>query len=239
MADIQKPQQFLARLEDFRQLNEKFIHLSFELVEPHRISFQAGQYVSVKVDEQGTRRSYSIVSRPDIEHGFELLVDISPDGIGSQFLQNLELGDEVNALAPLGQFVVPQDGGETALIFVATGSGIAPLYSMLLDQLQVKQDSRPMVLYWGMRYAKHLFWMDELQELAESFDNFSFYPVLSKPSPEWELSKGHVTDLVKVHDLPEGAGYYLCGNAAMIEDVKQVLQEKQVAPERIHHEKFY
>lgn len=238
---MQPPQRYLAKLEDKTVHNDKFVQYKFECTQPHRMEFVAGQYVSIKVAENGTRRSYSISSSPGIQHGFETLVDIEPAGIGCQFLGNLKFGDEIELLAPLGQFVIDTQLGEEEVVLVATGSGISPFMSMVQDLLQEKQDTRPITLYWGMRYAEHLFWQDEFRLLAENFANFKFHPVLSKAPEEWPLCRGRVTDCLSVHQLSQStkAGYYLCGSAPMIADVSQVLAGRGVQPEYIHHEKFY
>jgi ferredoxin-NADP reductase len=233
-----KPQEFTAKLEEKVVHNDKFIQLSFELVEPFQMQFAAGQYVSVKVAADGTRRSYSICSRPDIDHGFELLVELIPNGVGSQFFDQLEYGETVSLLAPLGRFnIEPQPVDE--LVFVATGSGVTPFRSMILDQLQLQQDSRPMTLFWGLRHVDYLFWQDEFMELAENFANFTFHPVISQPVPDWLLCRGRVTDCLSVHQLPENAAYYLCGSSQMIDDVSQLLIKKEVAQDNIHFEKFF
>ena len=233
------PQQFTAKLEERIQLNEKFMIVTFELVEPNTIEFKAGQYISIQVDEAGTRRSYSIASRPDVTHGFELAIDVSPGGVGVQFLQSIALGTEVSILGPMGAFVIEDDPTEEAIVLVGTGSGIAPLRSMILDLLQVKQEKRPITLHWGLRYVDSLFWENELQDLVESFPNFHFHPVISKAVDGWTLCRGRVTDCLSMHQLPANAGYYLCGGKPMIEGVAALLSEKGVAVEHIHHEKFF
>lgn len=233
------PQQFKARIEDRVVHNDKFMTVSFELIEPNRMPFQAGQYVSIKVDEAGTRRSYSIASRPDIDHGFELAIDVTPGGVGTTFLQNSPIGTEVSVLGPMGAFVIEDDPTEKAIVLVATGSGIAPLRSMLLDLLQVKGDTRPIRLHWGIRYVESLFWENDFQDLVEAYPNFSFDPVISRASEGWTLCRGRVTDCLAHHELPPEAGYYLCGGKPMIESVSQLLAERGVGPEHIHHEKFF
>lgn len=233
------PQQFTARIEDRVVHNYKFISVSFELLEPNLMEFQAGQYVSIKVDDAGTRRSYSIASRPDISHGFELAVDITPGGVGSLFLKDVPIGTEVEVLGPMGAFVVEDMPTEKALVFVGTGSGIAPLRSMIFDQLQVKGDTRPMKLHWGLRFVDSLFWEDEFQDLVESFSNFSFDPVISRAVEGWPLCRGRVTDCLEMHEPLAEAGYYLCGGKPMIESVTELLTNKGVAAEHIHHEKFF
>lgn len=233
------PQRAQARLIERIDHNDKFIQLKFEYVEPPVVLFQAGQYVSLQVSEHGDRRSYSICSSPEADHGFELLIDVSPNGLGSQYLHNLALGQTVNVLVPLGVFTVPDAPEEKNLIFIGTGSGIAPFRSMIMDQLQNKHDQRPMTLYWGLRHVAQMFWQDEFTELSQNFPNFHFHPVISQPEADWPLCRGRVTDCLSVHEFVPEAGFYLCGNAPMLRDVLAFLGQKQIPEARIHHEKFY
>jgi benzoate/toluate 1,2-dioxygenase reductase component len=258
------PQQFTAKLEEKITYNDKFTQFQFELVQPHTMEFAAGQYVSIKVDDKGSRRSYSICSSPAVAHGFELLIDMTPQGIGSQYLKGLKFGDEIEFLGPMGMFTIaePSAGGAAAseqpvavanpvptqtaqqpaeeqIVLVATGSGITPFRSMVLDLLQVKHDPRPITLHWGVRHSENLIWLDEWQQLENAFANFKFHPVISKPLSAWPLCRGRVTDCLKTHDLPENAGYYLCGGQAMIQDVVPLLEGRGVTAAQIHHEKFF
>ncbi|HEX9817939.1 MAG TPA: FAD-binding oxidoreductase [Patescibacteria group bacterium] len=236
---IQAPQQYKARLADKTIYNSKFERYTFELREPNQLEFAAGQYASFLVSEQGHRRSWSICSSPEVDHGFEILIDPAPMGIGTQFLHKLKLGDEANLLAPMGRFIVEPTDPKQALAFVATGVGITPFRSMLLDLLQTKKDPRPMTLYWGLRHVEEMIWQDEFQELSENFPNFQFHPVISRATQEWPLCRGRVTDCLNTHQLPANAGYYLCGSDQMIVDVTNLLLAKNVPPERIYREKFY
>ena len=236
--EFNPPKPFIARFEDKIVHNQKYVEYHFELVEPHRMEFKAGQYVSVKVSQIGERRSYSVCSSSAIDHGFQCLLDISPGGIGTKFLESLQFGQSVEGLGPMGRFVI-SDQPESAIVLVGTGSGIAPLKSMILELVEKNRDQRPITLYWGMRYAADLFWLDEFQDIVEANENFFFYPVVSKPEPEWNLSTGHVTDLLSIHTFPADAGYYLCGSKQIIEAIQQFLLAKSIAPEYIHHEKFF
>lgn len=236
---MNKPQQYSVKLSDKKIYNSKFEEYTFELVEPNVLEFEAGQYVSFLVDDQGHRRNWSIASSPAVTHGFKLVIDPAPMGIGTKFIQGLKLGDEAQCLAPMGQFMIDDTGTEEAMVFVATGVGIAPFHSMIADLLQVKKDTRPIVLHWGLRHAEDMAWQDDFQSLADEFSNFKFHPVLSQATQEWSLCRGRVTDCLSVHDLLENAGYYLCGNDQMIQDVKQLLESRGVSTEQIHYEKFY
>lgn len=233
------PQPCKAKLADKIVHNDKFTQYFFELTEPAQKEFLAGQYVSLKVSERGDRRSYSICSSPDTPHAFELLVDVTPNGLGTNYLANLQFGQEVEVLMPLGMFTIPENSNETSIALVATGSGVAPFMGMIKDQLQHRHDTRSITLYWGMREVNQLFWQDKFQELAEAFPNFHFHPVISQPIEGWPLCAGRVTDCLTTHEFDQGAGYYLCGNAPMLKDILAFLASKNIPQDHIHHEKFH
>jgi ferredoxin-NADP reductase len=235
-------QKCIAALSDRQQLTEKFQHLYFEMKEPNVLAFEAGQYVSIGFPDSPLRRSYSIASSPVNTHGFELLIDTTPQGIGTKYLTGLAPGAEISCLAPMGVFVLAKDeqaAKEKSLVFVATGSGVAPLRSMILWLLQTQNDQRQIWLYWGLRYEQDMFWEDEFQEMSQLFPNFHFHITLSRAGQEWPLCRGRVTDCLSIHQLPPDAGYYLCGNKPMIEEVSALLAQKGIPKEFVHHEKFY
>lgn len=234
------PQLLTARLADKFVHNEKFTQFQFELMSPNQFEFTAGQYVSIAVSDLGYRRSYSMVSTPDNNHGFELLVDMKIDGVGTNYLRDLKFGQEIKALGPMGNFVVKSPEDKTIpLVFIATGSGIAPFRSMLYDQLQKHGLERPMTIYWGLRHESEMCWAEDLKDMVARFPNVTFHPVISQALPEWPLCRGRVTACLTVHDLDPDAEYYVCGNAPMIQDVKTVLGSRGIDPTKVFHEKFY
>jgi len=119
---MNKPKQFKGKVSEHILMNEKFQYLHIQLLEPHRIEFKAGQFVSIDVG--GEKRSYSIASVPVMDHAIEICVDISPGGKGSTYLKNLKPGDEVSFLGPLGEFVIKEENKEKEkkLLLAATGS---------------------------------------------------------------------------------------------------------------------
>ena len=235
-----KPQQFRAKVAEQIIINEKFRFVHLELIEPDRLEFLAGQYISIDMGE-GYRRSYSIVSSPSEGHAVELCVDITPGHKGSQFFQKLKPGDEVKFIAPLGRLVMTEADKqrEKQLLFVATGSGIAPLRSMILDLLEDKGDKRLIRLFWGLRFVKDMFWEEEFRLKHESFPNFHYKLMLSKPPVKWPLLAGYSTHEIKALELDDTWGVYLCGNPEMITEVKALAEKKGVPENQIHFEKFF
>lgn len=244
--EFAQPQQYKARVSEryFLTENEKFLLIKLELIVPNRINFIAGQYISIKINEVGERRSYSIASTPDVMHGVTVVAEIFPNGKGSEYLKRLKIGDQVEILAPMGRFVVK--GNKTKKLFVATGSGIVPIYAMINDLLVNKSETKPIRLHWGLREESDIFWFDNFERLAEAHPNFVFDLVLSKPSDEWELCRGHIQDCLKRDfaltnsaqvGLSEWEGY-VCGSQEMVEEVTEVLTELKMDEEHIYHEKF-
>lgn len=230
MSIQKKPTEVITRC----QLSDKFWW--FELKFSDDFNFKAGQYVSVKVNEKGERRSYSVASIPGGDR-IGLLVDVSPDGIGSRFFKKLGVGDKVEVLGPLGRFVV--ENKSLSLLFVATGSGIAPMKSMIEHVLRSKQDDGEIKLLWGLRYEKDIFWKGEFEELEKKYKNFGFELVLSKPGNSWKGNKGRVTDLINgMEDLEDYDGVFICGGNEMIDESKEILLGKGVKEESIHFERY-
>lgn len=228
-----------ARLANKIVHNDKYLQLSFELLQPFVQPFQAGQYVSIKVGENGDLRSYSICSSPENQQSFDLLLDVTPQGLGTTFLQQLAVGAELEILGPLGRFCVADDQSQVPAVLIGTGSGVAPLRSMVYQQLKLFKNSQTVQLLWGERFAKDLIWLDEFAELVKNYSNFIFTPMVSKPEPTNQFQAGRVTALLETMDLPVGAYYYLCGNKDMIADATRILQTRGVPETQICFEKFY
>jgi NAD(P)H-flavin reductase len=239
---MSQAQTYKAKVAEHILINEKFQYIDMELLKPHRIEFKAGQYVSIDIGGS-ERRSYSIASKPSEYHEVEICVDVSPGGKGSDFLKNLKPGDEVDLMGPLGQFVLkPFDeaqGKEKKLLMVATGSGIAPLRSIIREQLEEKKEEREIKLFWGLRFVEDMFWEEDFRRMHKYFNNFEFRFVLSKPPNFWPLNSGHVTQEVETLELGSDWGVYLCGSQAMVKEVSELVISKGVPKDQVHFEKFF
>lgn len=233
--------QYKAKVAEKKVFNNKYCLVHLELLNPHRIEFVAGQHVKLTLPESGEKRNYSIASIPEMDHAVELLVDVGPGGLGSSFLSEAEFGVEVLFEGPIGEFQVAESNSEKELVFVAAGSGISPIRSMVLDLLESRKDKRKIKLHWGLRLVEDMFWEEDFYELAKEHDGFEVDIVLSEqPVPEWKLCSGKVSDCLVNHRSEfDETGYYLCGNREMVGGVVKLLEEKGVNRELIHMQKFY
>jgi NAD(P)H-flavin reductase len=219
--------------------NEKYIECIFELSEPFSQPFLAGQYVSIKVTEPNTLRSYSICSDPADQSKFTLMIDVTPQGVGTKFLQSIDEGTEVAVLGPLGKFTLSEGVEDKPVVLIGTGSGVAPLKSMVADLIKNRNAKNKILLLWGERFSKNLIWDDELSKLSFEHQNFEFKQVISRPEDGEECTKGRVTNCLQDMELPDGAEYYLCGGKEMINETVEILKNKGVEEGSIYHENFY
>lgn len=219
-------------------LTEDVFELKIET--PEAFDFQAGQFVTFKIDDQVPPcfRAYSIASAPNPTANFEVCIKVVKDGRGSNWLQTRKENDQVIFLGPNGKFVLQSDKSKK-IIFIATGTGIAPFRSMIEDELK-KGNQQEMHLIFGVRHIKDIFYKDLFEELANKHPNFKFDISLSKPENDnWQGHKGRVTDFLQNLEIDsENTNVYICGLKDMIDSVSSILKEKGLPDEDIHFEKY-
>ena len=233
-------QLFTAGVDGIRNLTHDVREIRFALRKPGEIAFKAGQFVSFEVVNPKTgrpvSRPYSILSQPSEREAVTLLLNLVPGGPGSTYLFSLKKGDEAKFKGPAGNFYLRDDPAKD-LLFVATGTGIVPVWSMLHDRLERGSD-RSITLFWGLRSQRDLYYQDELAALARKHANFTAIMTLSRPEPGWTGMTGRVTRLIEEHVRSvANLSAYLCGNSTMIADVMALINKKGVCP--IYREKYY
>jgi len=190
---------------------------------------------------QPTVRAYSLANPPGERARLMLVVRIAlpppgapkeiPPGMVSSYIFSLRTGDEVSVTGPFGDFHARE--GESEMIFVGGGAGIAPMRSIIHDQLRGRDSKRKISFWYGGRNARELCFYDEFSNLAAHYDNFSYHVALSGPDiePTWQGDKGFIhavllENYLHAHPNPEQVQYYLCGpplmsaaTLAMLEDL--------------------
>jgi CDP-4-dehydro-6-deoxyglucose reductase, E3 len=233
-------QLYHARVDQIRNLTHDVREIGLRLTDPAEIHFKAGQFVSFDVPHptlnRPATRAYSIASPPIQKGRITLLLNLVPGGPGSTYLFGLKEGDATQFKGPAGSFYLKEDGRRD-LLFVATGTGIAPFCSML-DHLLESGFSRSIILYWGLRSQRDLYYQKEFEALAEQRPNVRVITTLSRPEPGWTRAIGRVTKLVAEQVTSvANLSVYLCGNSGMIGEVSSLITQKGLCP--IRKEKWY
>jgi Na+-transporting NADH:ubiquinone oxidoreductase subunit F len=218
--------------------------VTLRLKDPPEITFKAGQFIQFKVPEyeltaEPVYRAYSIASPPSRRSEIELEIRLCPNGICTTYVfEHLKEGDPVTINGPYGDFYLRDT--DARIIFVAGGSGNAPIKSILYDMLE-KNSQREIRYFFGARARRDLFLVDEMKELEGKLAHFTYIPALSQPLPgdDWKGETGRVTEVLERHvDSVDDTEAYLCGSPGMIEAVVEVLKKKGMPEERIHYDKF-
>lgn len=202
--------------------------------------------------DEPVTRSYSLANPPQHDREIRLVVKLAlppphapsgtPPGKASSYLFSLAPGDTLSVRGPFGTFNATDNDCE--MIMIAGGAGIAPMRSILYDQLS-RGTSRKMSLWFGARSRSDLCYQEELASLAGEHDNFSLHPVLSEPADNdnWSGDTGFVHSVLyrrylEDHKNPRGVEYYLCGPPVMADAVLQMLDDLGVDRERIFLDDF-
>ncbi len=216
-------------------------HFEFEVPGIQTLEFTPGQFVSVidRVNGKEITRAYSIAS-PRGGNRFDLCLNRVDDGIVSPYLFGLRVGDEIEIGEPLGFFTLRHPGHRA--VFVATGTGIAPFRSMLLDHLP---RTRPEItLLFGVRYERGLLYRDELEQLSSEYESFRFIPTITRPTESWHGRTGRVQahlDEALALRTPEELStidVYICGLNEMVDAVRKELKQRGFDRKQIIYEKY-
>lgn len=178
-----------------------------------RVPFRAGQFLNVALPG-GDTRPYSLANPPHRNDAAELHVRSEPGGrFSAEIVGSLRRGDTLTVEAPFGTATLDDDGAPVVLL--ATGTGFAPVKSMVEDQI-ARRSTRPVHLYWGGRTEEDLYLRELPDRWAARYPWFDFTPVLSRPPAGWAGATGHVQDAA-LADHPDLRGHrvYACGNEAM------------------------
>ncbi len=204
-----------------------------------KVKFKAGQYLQMVLDD-GARRSFSMANPPQQSDGVQLHVRHVPNGRVSGWLEsNPQPGTMVRVELAFGDFYL-REGSDKPIVFVASGTGFAPIKSILEDAFRRKLTARPMTLYWGGRRAKDLYLAEQAEKWAAQYSHFRFIPVLSEPDTDWSGRTGFVHRAV-MEDFPTLAGIeiYACGVPAMINAARRdFVHERGLPADDFHCDAF-
>lgn len=223
----------------------------FDIPAQYRDDWRRYQLMGLEsVSAETLVRAYSLANAPSDAGRIVLVVRIAtpppgapgtPPGVVSSFVFGLRPGDSVAISGPFGTFHARDT--EKDMVLIAGGAGIAPIRSLVLDQLE-RSTGRKLGLWYGVRNVKELCYHEELTALAAAHDNFTYMAALSERAPDdWPGPTGFIHDVVRArylapHPAPEEAEYYLCGPPVMSAAVLQTLDDFGVEPDNIFFDDF-
>lgn len=235
----EKPRFYDARVSKIISLTESVKHFVLDYAPECDTRFTAGQFMMVHLERDGKphKKPYSIASSPSLQNKIELCIKRVDGGYVSNWFFGLKEGDVIKTSVPYGVFVVREPQPEN-LVFVATGTGIAPMRGMI-QNLYEKGCDKQIWLVFGNRFESDILYLDEWRKLEKEKKNFHFIPTISKPQT-WKGETAYVQEIVKrvFADKKESSAFYGCGLVPMCQQLKASLLEMGIPKEKIHFEVF-
>lgn len=234
-AVIPKAKTWPCRISEITRLAPDVVKVMLRMPPAADFQFLPGQYLDV-IGPGGVRRSYSIANADFKDKQLELHIRAVAGGEMSQYwFSQAKQNDLLRLNGPLGTFFLREIAGKI-VYFLATGTGIAPIKSMLDSILSMPKESQPkkLVMLWGGRYGHDLY-----LELKVLPDFCTYIPVVSRPDDTWSGAKGHVQDVLLASgpDL-SNAMVYACGSNAMINGAKDALIKAGLSTEKFYSDAF-
>ena len=215
---------FTTRIEKILDLGvQETRHFKLVFEPGTEFDFDPGQFVNaMAMDSQGQKiikRPYSIASPPYEKGSIDLVWKRVEGGFMTNYFWTLKEGDSLQIQGPLGRFGLNKEPLPQRLIFVATGTGIAPFRSILFQMFK-EGTERGVWLIFGNRYETDILYDEAWQDLAKKHSNFHYLPTVSRPK-HWTGERDYVQKLLPKHfSSPDNAQIYICGLTDMIQAVQ-------------------
>jgi NAD(P)H-flavin reductase/ferredoxin len=203
-----------------------------------RAKFRAGQYLRLFMPD-GDSRNFSMANPPHESDGVQLHVRRVAGGRFSEsVLASLKTTDKLDIELPYGEFFL-RDGTNRPIVLLATGTGFAPIKSMVEDMMK-RGIRRPARLFWGARTEPDLYMPALLGRWAAQAEWLKLTLVLSEADGRWTGRTGLVHRAV-LEDVPDLAGHqvYACGNPFMIDAARaDFVQQANLAENEFYADPF-
>lgn len=230
-------------LTEIRALTPTVKHFRFTFGDGQGFEFKPGQFLMLHVPQEGkplVRRAYSICSPPHDRGAAEIVVKRVDGGLASNYLFSLTEGAQVAVDGPYGAFLLPTPMPKE-LIFVCTGTGIAPFRAQLHTAFNTGTDAA-LTLLFGVRYEDEILYEDEWRALTQAHPNFRFIPTISRPRnapTPWAGEVGYVqTKLAQYAPPAPEKKVFICGLWDMIRAVEKTLLDLGYGKRQIHYERY-
>ena len=229
-----------AKLIKTEKRSETTTSFYLELQNIEEFVFRSGQFITLDLDIGDKRldrwRSYSIANEPDGTNVIELVIVRVPFGKATTYLwEKAQIGDVFKLKGPAGVFYLPEEI-KNELVFICTGTGIAPFRSMIRDIHKNGKDHHKIDLIFGTRNKSGILYLEEWEKLKIEMKDFEFSVALSREEYEGYQGYVHQIYLRKYGEVIDNRKFYLCGWQNMVDEAKSKLlqlgyQDSQIIEE--------
>ena len=244
LCDRIHPEKQLLQVSDINQLSKDTKLYRFVSVSSNKplAPFRAGQYIGLIVEIEGVRtsRPFSLVSSPNQLAYYELGVKRKEGGFVSNYLlDNVKIGDILEATAPLGDLYYNRVFHGTDLVFLAGGSGITPFISMLRD---ISEQNLPLNIWliFGCLTEEDILFRDIIEDIQARRQNIKVKFILSEPGPDWKGACGLIKkeEILNFIGTAEDKYFYVVGSRDMYQFIQEELKTLNIPTHHIIYELY-
>jgi len=239
---------YTLKVIDIKRETNNVITICFKQPALRKIKYKAGQYLTLIFRINGRRyvRPYSFSSAPLDSNILEVSVKRVPFGVVSNHIHDIvKIGDAMEVMEPMGDFVFENDGSVSEVYFWGVGSGITPIISIIKETLLSDSSVKLNLIYGNRNYSETIF-LDKITNLLtlypERFEVFYLFTGSDNENCMPNIFKGRINhdfalNILSGKDLA-GTRHYICGPAEMKDSVKESLMSFLVPRNNILSEDF-
>lgn len=239
---------YTLKIHDVKKETQDTITLCFKQPGLRKIKYQAGQYLTLSFRINGRKytRPYSFSSAPSADPFLETTIKRVPEGVFSNYIHdNVQVGDIVEVMEPMGDFVHTYDESLNGIYFWGVGSGITPLISIIKEVLI----SNPLVqvnLIYGNKSFQSTIFLDTINQLLAQYANrlkvWHFHTEYTHDENHYFVKSGRINqefiiNLLKDEVIGETA-HYICGPVDLKNTIKEALAILKCPKSAIFSEDF-
>jgi CDP-4-dehydro-6-deoxyglucose reductase len=222
-----------SKVDSIKKFSDNVIELRLRVPPQSNFNYLPGQYINIIKGDY--KRSYSIANN-DCSNGIVLFIKNYEGGKFSTYLfDQAKINDLLRIEGPLGTFFYRKTN-KTNIVFLATGTGIAPIKSILenMEQNNLEIKNKNIYLFFGGKTKEDLFWEPKFKNIK-----VHFIPVLSRTENNWNGEKGYIQDVLitKKIDLSDSV-VYACGSVKMIKNAKEIAVNNGMTEELFYSDEF-
>jgi CDP-4-dehydro-6-deoxyglucose reductase len=228
---------FPTKIKTIDKVTDTIAKVTLRFPPTAKFNYTSGQYVNLI--KGNIKRSYSIANKPSEKNlTVDFLIKNYENGLMSNYwFEGAKENDLIRLEGPLGSFFYRESETKN-IIFLATGTGIAPVKAILeeMDSSHEKYAQKNIYVIVGTRYEEEFLWSPDVESMGL---NITFIPVLSRPNEQWKGEKGYVQDILMKREIDlKNAQVYACGSNSMIEDARELLIKNSLNKNAFYSDAF-
>ncbi|MFT7043257.1 MAG: CDP-4-dehydro-6-deoxyglucose reductase [Candidatus Azotimanducaceae bacterium] len=231
---LPKPNISPCRINSIDKVSKHVVCVGLRLPPKSQFKVLAGQYIDI-VGPAGVRRSYSVANYVT-DNIIELHIGVVDNGcLSAYWFGEAKINDLLRLNGPLGTFFLRSIKAQD-VVFLATGTGIAPINAMIesIKLLAPEDCPNSLTVFWGGRTLDDLYF-----DPSANCKLLRYVPVLSRSALDWEGQKGYVQDVfLNEHPDLSNCTVYACGSDNMIRSSCEILVKSGLPEKKFFSDAF-